>query len=94
MRQFREVQLSLTPTWGPHQDARELQRIATISGALQRRESPKSNGDHILMTNGRAGCTPTPSRVEAQPLALCRPSRTRTYLLVSMEFLAGVLFGY
>lgn len=30
MRQFREVQLSLTPTWGPHQHTRELQMIARI----------------------------------------------------------------
>ena len=30
MRQFRENQLSLTPTWGPHQHTRELQMIARI----------------------------------------------------------------
>lgn len=30
MRQFRESQLSLTPTWGPHQHTRELQMIARI----------------------------------------------------------------
>lgn len=30
MRQFREKQLSLTPTWGPHQHTRELQMIARI----------------------------------------------------------------
>ena len=30
MRQFRESQLSLTPTWGPHQHTRELQMIAKI----------------------------------------------------------------
>jgi len=30
MRQFRENQLSLTPTWGPHQHTRELQMIAKI----------------------------------------------------------------
>ncbi len=33
MRQFREVQLSLTPTWGPHQHTRELQMIAKILDA-------------------------------------------------------------
>lgn len=30
MRQFRENQLALTPTWGPHQHTRELQMIARI----------------------------------------------------------------
>lgn len=30
MRQFRENQLSLTPTWGPHQHSRELQMIAKV----------------------------------------------------------------
>ena len=33
MRQFREVQLSLTPTWGPHQHTRELQMAARILDA-------------------------------------------------------------
>ena len=33
MRQFREVQLSLTPTWGPHQHTRELQMVARILDA-------------------------------------------------------------
>ncbi len=33
MRQFRENQLSLTPTWGPHQHTRELQMIARILDA-------------------------------------------------------------
>jgi len=30
MRQFRENQLSLVPTWGPHQHTRELQMVARI----------------------------------------------------------------
>ncbi len=33
MRQFRDVQLSLTPTWGPHQHTRELQMAARILDA-------------------------------------------------------------
>ena len=33
MRQFRESQLSLTPTWGPHQHTRELQMAARILDA-------------------------------------------------------------
>ncbi len=33
MRQFQEVQLSLTPTWGPHQHTRELQMAARILDA-------------------------------------------------------------
>lgn len=33
MRQFQEVQLSLTPTWGPHQHTRELQMVARILDA-------------------------------------------------------------
>ncbi len=33
MRQFREVQLSLVPTWGPHQHTRELQMAARILDA-------------------------------------------------------------
>ena len=33
MRQFREVQLSLTATWGPHQHTRELQMMAKILDA-------------------------------------------------------------
>ena len=30
MRQFRETQLSLTPTWGLHQHTRELQMAAKV----------------------------------------------------------------
>lgn len=33
MRQFREAQLSLVPTWGPHQHTRELQMVARILDA-------------------------------------------------------------
>ncbi|NIR27840.1 MAG: ISNCY family transposase, partial [Gammaproteobacteria bacterium] len=33
MRQFREAQLSLVPTWGPHQHTRELQMGAKILDA-------------------------------------------------------------
>jgi len=33
MRQFQEVQLSLTPTWGPHQHTRELQMAARVLDA-------------------------------------------------------------
>lgn len=33
MRQFREAQLSLVPTWGPHQHTRELQMAARILDA-------------------------------------------------------------
>ena len=33
MRQFRNTQLSLTPTWGPHQHTRELQMTARILDA-------------------------------------------------------------
>ncbi len=33
MRQFQEVQLSLTPAWGPHQHTRELQMAAKILDA-------------------------------------------------------------
>ena len=36
MRQFRDSQLSLTPTWGPHQHTRELQMIARILEAHPR----------------------------------------------------------
>jgi len=33
MRQFQEVQLSLVPTWGPHQHTRELQMAARVLDA-------------------------------------------------------------
>ena len=32
MRQFREAQLPLVPTWGPHQHTRELQMAGRILG--------------------------------------------------------------
>lgn len=64
MRQFQEVQLSLTPTWGPHQHTRELQMVARILDAhpevgalvqrdlLQGRRSdrgrPGLSGDQVL----------------------------------------------
>ncbi len=64
MRQFQEVQLSLTPTWGPHQHTRELQMAARIldahpeAGALVQRDllqghrsdrgRPGLSGDQVL----------------------------------------------
>ena len=64
MRQFQEVQLSLTPTWGPHQHTRELQMAARVLdthpelGALVQRDllegrrsdrgRPGLSGDQVL----------------------------------------------
>lgn len=55
MRQFREVQLSLVPTWGPHQHTRELQMAARILDA-----HPQL-GD-LVQADLLAGCRPDRGR--------------------------------